>query len=142
MAGSSGGRPSPTEDGYRWSSWNLTQQRRSKKRNRLGDSPIHNSSVKLLCVTVFPNESLPRAASSTPIAIGTRASFVDSQGPTLHVLSIKARDRLLGLIIGRHLNESESSRLSAELVGDDLGRCDLSEGLESLQEFTLGDLTR
>jgi len=106
-----------------------------------GDSPIHNSSVKLYCEAVFPNENSPRAPSSASIAIGTRASFVDSQGPTLHVLSIKARDRFLGLIISRHLNKSESSRLSAELVGDDLGRCDLSEGLESLQEFTLGDLT-
>src|ERR1700694_1267591 len=68
-------------------------------------------------------------ATATPAAAGTAASrlrFIDPNRPALDVPSVQAFDRAFRRIIGRHLDETETSRAISRAVDDDLRAVHLS----------------
>jgi hypothetical protein len=89
--------------------------------------------------------SIPVAAAAEPAAprpVRARSGLVDLQAAALEVLAVHDRHGLLGLILVRHLDETEAPRLAAELVLDDRGGLDCPERLEGLLEVGLRRVER
>src|SRR6185437_6489909 len=58
---------------------------------------------------------------------------------SLDVAAVDLVDGLLGLVIGRHLDEAEATRAAGLAIGDDLGIGDGAERGEQLAQIQLGD---
>ncbi|OGI47986.1 MAG: hypothetical protein A2151_05140 [Candidatus Muproteobacteria bacterium RBG_16_65_34] len=55
---------------------------------------------------------------------------------------VHAIDRRLGLGLGFHLDETETARLTAELIFKDADLVDLAVGTERLSQIFLSDIAR
>jgi hypothetical protein len=58
------------------------------------------------------------------------------------VLAIHLANRSLGLVLRRHLNESEASRFAGKPVFYNSGRFDLAKGLKRLAQIIFGYVAR
>ena len=80
------------------------------------------------------SEATAAAESACPRPIRAGLSFVDLQGPALEFAAVQSADGLRRLVLVRHFDEAEASRLARRLVTDHRGFLDRSEGLEGLPE--------
>src|SRR5262245_13754343 len=62
----------------------------------------------------------PAAATATPCPL--RVGKLNLDRTTIESLAVVHADGLLGFLVGRHLDETEPSRLPRVTVGDDRGR--------------------
>jgi hypothetical protein len=90
--------------------------------------------------------SAARSATTTratgSAALFARAGFINLQGATLEIFAIQAIDGCFCLIFVRHLNETETTGLTGELVLDH-GRCGyLTEFTKGTSEFILSGAER
>ena len=82
------------------------------------------------------------ATASTASIISPGAGLIDIDGTTLEVLAVQAGDCSLGSGLGRHFNESESARITAEFIANHIGGCHLTEHRKRLLEILIGNITR
>src|SRR3989338_8717980 len=85
------------------------------------------------------------AAAATKIAsraVFHRARLIYRERASAEVLSVPRPNRLLCILIGRHLDESETLRTAAHLIHDDDSRLDGSALCERILELCIGRAVR
>src|SRR3989344_3349473 len=97
--------------------------------------PTASASIASPCAAVT---AAVVAAAATKIASRTvfhRARLIYRERASAEVLSVPRLNRLLCILIGRHLDESETLRTAAHLIHDDDSRLDGSALCESILEL-------
>src|SRR3989338_1038785 len=104
--------------------------------------PTASASIASPCAAVTAAVVAAAATKIASRAVFHRARLIYREGASAEVLSVPRLNRLLCILIGRHLDESETLRTTAHLVHDDDSRLDGSALCESVLELCIGRAVR